>query len=1190
MVLKPGVAPDVGDLLQQVKANARALFPRKIVLNNYLEVLASHAENGFRAVLVEIPRLPLFPPTTPTYQAGNVAAQLAVTSADGFTVLLQGPTALTWNDAIMALFMVVAHEIAQKVAETEKKAEPRRVNCPIHGDAPAIPSSSSSMVAEPDDPSVVTESPEAQFVKAMRLLHPTPTSSTPPESPALPFESDLGLSRRATTSRDSVLPYPDPPPEGYELHYLQEGRLDGKYIYVPGSRPPKPDMIPPPVGVKIGSKHAPWLELTEFEVGHERRRRCGMVPPDWMPNLEEKLQILSTLSRGLNNGRMARHAAKAGEEFLDEEPDIKPTRATLDELQVHVSGPIYDNMGNFTEQDMKRVQALATHLKGSNVRGYAAEEKGFKYTAVDLLDLCSPRVTNWKAFPELRRPTPPPVGSEAATAVGTGGVSCNGGTNNQPFSSAKQAMESAGGVEERDAYLNFLGQGIEEKMDASFKPLLDQIDEQGKKRNEQFRVLFETFDHGKARLRRAFQDHQEAHQGLDIIEEESKKTSSSKSKDRAVIPITFGQMKLENLKIIQEGIRTAQRERAHQSSFSTGNTMKATTLSKPNTRARLEETILTGIAAPVANSTKVKLVQSKSEGVGDLTSLEESTRRRKWVIRKAEASTNSPLRGGPELGDQSKDRIMNMHKAVKKRCEQASQLSVSNDGTTKVTIVPDILELTIEAPPVVTVTTGNVTSVVKDTKAEYVQQKSEGVGKKATLNGATPQVEKDLATKIEPASDNAQSGWDTKSDRETDLQGLDNIFTAPHMEGAESILPAGPHVEYLTASPPDQAFSPMIHSTYYETHPWEMRSAADAMPTSPSTHPREAPPVPAYTTSAQNAALPGWASDLLDYPEPGPYDASRFGIQDFKNGYPGYNSAWVTAPASAHPDSKAHKFSAATRQPNNSGHSYDPHSVSVGYDYDVQHTYYSDYDHDILHGTSVLHVERPRRRPVEKKSYEYEEAYRVVGKPLAPATAKALGEALHRNADLEAAPLATHGPYDASDRSYGNMSSAIPPFATNYHYGPPNDGTDLSFGDTSFDYSHQDEDLGDYLQSLNTTEFKRSLNMPVENAKDDNLKVELAAANEAPAAAGTSIGTIAQPHSTFGEWKRSLTFETTPNYGPLRKRNRGLMDSRHAVRPALASYLESDHKGDTVLGSEAELPEDLDSEYGPPEDFKVRDV
>lgn len=231
------------------------------------------------------------------------------------------------------------------------------------------------MVAEPEDPSVVTESPEAQFVKAMRLLHPTPASSTPPESPALPFESDLGLPRRATTSRDSVLQYPDPPPEGYELQYLQEGRLDGKYICVPGNRPPKPDMIPPPVGVKIGSKHAPWLELTEFEVGHERRRRRGMVPPDWMPNVEEKLQILSTLGRGLDNKRMAQHAAKAGEEFLDEEPDIKPNRKTLDELQVHVSGPIYENMGNFTEQDMKRVQALAAHLKVATCKGMPPRRK-----------------------------------------------------------------------------------------------------------------------------------------------------------------------------------------------------------------------------------------------------------------------------------------------------------------------------------------------------------------------------------------------------------------------------------------------------------------------------------------------------------------------------------------------------------------------------------------------------------------------------------------------------------------------------------------------------------------------------------------------------------------------------------------------------------------------------------------------
>lgn len=826
------------------------------------------------------------------------------------------------------------------------------------------------------------------------------------------------------------------------------------------------------------------------------------------------------------------------------------------------------------------------------MQGHAAKEKGFKYTAVDLLDLYKTRVTNWKAFPELRRPTPPPVGSEAATAVGTGGVSCDGGTTNQPFSSAKQAMESAGGVEERDAYLNSLGQGIEERMDASFKPLLDQIDEQGKKRNEQFRVLFETFDHGKARLRRDLQDHQKAHQGLDIIEEESKKTSSSKSKDRAVIPITFGQMKLENLKKMREGTRTAQRERAHQSSFSTGNTMKATTLSKPNTRARLEETILTGSAAPVANSTKVKLVQSKSEGVGDLTSPEEATRRRKWVVRKAEASTNSPLRGGPELGDQFKDRIMNMHKAIKKRCEQASQLSVSNDGTTKVTIVPDILELKIEAPPVVTVTTGNVTSVVKDAKAEYVQQKSEGVGKKATLNGATPQAEKDLAAKIEPASNNAQSGWDTKSDGETGLQGLDNIFTAPHMEGAESILPAGPHVEYLTASPPDQAFSPMIHSTYYEAHPWEMRSAADAMPTSPSTHPREAHPVPAYTTSAQNATLPGWASDLLDYLEPGPYDASRLGTQGFKNGYPGYNSAWVTAPTSARPNNKAHKFSAATRQPNNSGHSSDPYSVSVGYDYGVQHTYHSDYDHDILHGTSVLHVERPRRRPVEKKSYEYEEAYRVVGKPLAPATGKALGEALHRNANLGAAPLATHGTHDASSRSYGNTSSAIPPFATHWRSDPPSDGTGLSFGDTSFDHVRQDEDFGDYPHGMNAIDFMHSLDIPVENLGDGAFKAEIGTEDEALAGAQASISTAVEPHRRLGlgEWKRSLAFGTTPDYGPLRKRSPGLMDSRHAVRPALASYFESDHEGDTVLGSEAELTEDLDSEYEPPKDFKVRDV
>ncbi|KAJ9641997.1 hypothetical protein H2199_005212 [Coniosporium tulheliwenetii] len=1090
MVLKPGVAPDVGDLLQQVKVNARALSPRRILLNNYLEVLASHVENGFRAVLVEIPRPPLFPPTTPTYEAGNVAAQPAVTSADGFTVLLQGPTALTWNDAVMALFKVVAEDIAQKIAETEKKAEPVRVKivkCPLH--------------------------------------------------------------------------------EGYELHYLQEGRLDGKYIYVPGNRPPKPDMIPPPVGARIGSKHVPWLELTEFEIGHERRRRRGTVPHGWMPNVEETGQILSALSRGLDNKRMAQHAAEAGEGFLDEEPDITRNRTTLDELQAHVSGPIHETMGNFTEKDMKRVRALAAHLKGSTMQGHAAEEKGLKYTAEDLLDLYKTRATNWKAFPELRRSAPPSVGSEAATAVEIGAIPCGGGTTGQPLSSAKQAVDPAVRVEERDAAQKFQERGGGEEPKTNLNQLLDQCKNIGEKvsGDDERRPIHEeleklaTFAH-------------EVTQG--IVEEKSKKMPASKSKDQTVNPTISGQMKLNYLRRKGQEAWMARYERNCQSLLSNhGNTKKATILAhpKPKNDAAAQATISTGGVAPVAKGTTAKSVQFKSEGVADLL-------QRKGAVKKAEASTDSPLQGEPEFSDQVKDRIMNMHKAIKIQYKQTSQLSDSSNGTKKVAIESAILKPKVEALPADTVSTDNAI-VVKDAKVEPAQGKSEGVRDQTTPKVVAIQRENETHAETEAILTSALDAGNPK------LQGLDNITTAPHMQDAVPRATVTAHADNLGG------YSAMPGGFYYGTpRTWTHSQVTGVLPASPSTNTHEQSAVPPYTAFASDSNMPGLTTGQPISSQPKAFD-NPYLDDDEQPEYElgGYWSERESAGRLLSTHHQGSTYAGPPRQLNNSGYGFERY-VGMGYGYGAPHATRSNYGYSVPHGTKGKDAVRPQDLAAEEKHYESEEVQRAVAECLAPAVAQAEREIQRRNASLDAVHSAIRGTHDVSNRSYGNMSSAIPPFATNWRHDPPNDRNGLSFGDTSFDYVRQDKDLSDFPHGMNAVDFIRSLDTPVTDLKDGTFKVEIGTEDEAPAVAAASTSATGEPHSTFGEWKRSLIFGTTPNYGPLRKRSPGLMDSRHAVRPALASYFESDHEGDTVLDSEDELPEDLDSEYEPPEDFKVRNV
>ena len=77
-------------------------------------------------------------------------------------------------------------------------------------------------------------------------------------------------------------------------------------------------LTPPPADVKPGSKHAPWMRLTEWEMAKLRKRMKKNAI--WTPSETMIRRELSIAGRGPDNYRKTRAQAEAaGEEFLDED-------------------------------------------------------------------------------------------------------------------------------------------------------------------------------------------------------------------------------------------------------------------------------------------------------------------------------------------------------------------------------------------------------------------------------------------------------------------------------------------------------------------------------------------------------------------------------------------------------------------------------------------------------------------------------------------------------------------------------------------------------------------------------------------------------------------------------------------------------------------------------------------------------
>lgn len=76
----------------------------------------------------------------------------------------------------------------------------------------------------------------------------------------------------------------------------------------------------PPENPPLGSKHAPWNTLTEWEL-HQIRKRMKKNA-DWMPSAVMVNRELKEKNRGEENKRIAKeHAEATGEPFFDEEPE-----------------------------------------------------------------------------------------------------------------------------------------------------------------------------------------------------------------------------------------------------------------------------------------------------------------------------------------------------------------------------------------------------------------------------------------------------------------------------------------------------------------------------------------------------------------------------------------------------------------------------------------------------------------------------------------------------------------------------------------------------------------------------------------------------------------------------------------------------------------------------------------------------
>jgi len=84
-------------------------------------------------------------------------------------------------------------------------------------------------------------------------------------------------------------------------------------------------LAPPPSDARPGSKHAPWLKLTEWELNKLRKRMKKNA--DWVPSDTMVRRELSETGRGLENFIKAKaHSEATGEPLINEEPDdfIRP--------------------------------------------------------------------------------------------------------------------------------------------------------------------------------------------------------------------------------------------------------------------------------------------------------------------------------------------------------------------------------------------------------------------------------------------------------------------------------------------------------------------------------------------------------------------------------------------------------------------------------------------------------------------------------------------------------------------------------------------------------------------------------------------------------------------------------------------------------------------------------------------------
>ncbi|KAL8694232.1 MAG: hypothetical protein Q9224_003608 [Gallowayella concinna] len=82
---------------------------------------------------------------------------------------------------------------------------------------------------------------------------------------------------------------------------------------------------PPPADAKPGSKHAPWMRLTEWETAMLRKQ--GRKGANWSPSEAVTRHMLAAAGRGRENYRIAKAKSEAtGEPFVDDDNLGEPTQ------------------------------------------------------------------------------------------------------------------------------------------------------------------------------------------------------------------------------------------------------------------------------------------------------------------------------------------------------------------------------------------------------------------------------------------------------------------------------------------------------------------------------------------------------------------------------------------------------------------------------------------------------------------------------------------------------------------------------------------------------------------------------------------------------------------------------------------------------------------------------------------------